>query len=312
MNTTMVAVPSARPDRARPARLRLPSFRVLLFLPALIYLVAMTQAPFVLTVYYSLRRWILTSPELGQGWVGLDNYNYTVLQDPIFRDAVINTLVMTVSIVLGSLVLGLAFALLLHRPFPLRGLVRSLMIAPFFVMPTVSAVVWKNLLLNPVFGLFNWLTTSIGLARVDWLAVAPKQSVIAISVWEWTPFMMLILLAGLAGLPDEVREAARVDGASGFGEFRFITLPLLAPYIELCVLLGTIYVLQLFGEIFVATDGGPGTATTTVPFYVYQTISQSNDVGSSAAQGVLAVIFASIIATLLLRVLARTFNRSVQ
>jgi sorbitol/mannitol transport system permease protein len=311
MNTTAVPVPVPLRREARLSRPRLPSFRLLLLLPALIYLVVMTQAPFVLTVWYSLRRWILTSPELGQAWVGLDNYNYTVLQDPVFRDAIVNTLVMTASIVIGSLLLGLLFALLLHRPFPLRGLVRSLMIAPFFVMPTVSAVVWKNLLLNPVFGLFNWLTTSIGLARIDWLAVAPKFSLISITIWEWTPFMMLILLAGLQGQSEEVREAARVDGATGLGEFRYITLPLLGPYIELSILLGTIYVLQIFGEIFVATQGGPGTETTTVPFYVYQTISQSNDVGSSAAQGVLAVIFASIIAALLLRLLARTFNRSM-
>src|SRR5207302_35382 len=126
------------------------------------------------------------------------------------------------SIVGASLVLGLAFALLLHRKFPLRGLVRSLMIAPFFVMPTVTAVLWKNLLLNPVFGLLNWVTTSVGLPRTDWLASAPKLSLITISVWEWTPFMMLILLAGLQGLPEEVREAAHLDGADGVKEFAFV------------------------------------------------------------------------------------------
>jgi len=124
--------------------------------------------------------------------------------------------------------------------------------------------------------------------------------------------MMLILLAGLQGMPDEVREAARVDGATRLNEFRYITLPLLGRYIELAMLLGTIYVLQLFGEIYVATQGGPGTATTTVPYYVYQTISQDNDVGSAAAQGVLAVVVASVIAAFLLRLLARTFSRSAQ
>ena len=154
--------------------------------------------------------------------------------------------------------------------------------------------------------------TSLGFVRIDWLAVAPKVSIIVMAVWQWTPFMMLILLAGLQGLSDEVREAAHVDGATSLAEFRFITLPLLGRYIELAVLLGTIYVLQIFGEIFVATQGGPGTATTTVPYYVYQTISQSNDVGSSTAQGVLAVLFASIIAALLLRLLTNTFRRSVQ
>jgi sorbitol/mannitol transport system permease protein len=124
--------------------------------------------------------------------------------------------------------------------------------------------------------------------------------------------MMLILLAGLQGLSEEVREAAHLDGASGVKEFLYITLPLLGRYVQLAVLLGTIYVLQLFGEIFVATQGGPGTATTTVPYYVYQTLSQSSDVGSSSAQGVLAVVFASVIAGLLLRLLASTFSRSAQ
>jgi sorbitol/mannitol transport system permease protein len=312
MSTTTAVPPAALAGTAHPSRLRKPPFRFLLLLPAILYLVAMTQAPFVLTLWYSFHKWILTSPELGQGWVGLENYTYTVLEDPTFREAVVNTLVMTVAIVGGSLVLGLAIALLLNRRFPLRGLVRALLIAPFFVMPTVNAVVWKNLLLNPVFGLLNWLGTSLGFVRIDWLAVAPKVSIIAMAVWQWTPFMMLILLAGLQGLSDEVREAAHVDGATSLAEFRFITLPLLGRYIELAVLLGTIYVLQIFGEIFVATQGGPGTATTTVPYYVYQTISQSNDVGSSTAQGVLAVLFASIIAALLLRLLANTFTRSVQ
>ncbi|HKC73720.1 MAG TPA: sugar ABC transporter permease [Chloroflexota bacterium] len=312
MSTTTAVPPAALAGTAQPSRLRKPSFRFLLLLPAILYLVAMTQAPFVLTLWYSFHKWILTSPELGQGWVGLENYTYTVIEDPTFRDAVVNTLVMTVAIVGGSLVLGLAIALLLNRRFPLRGLVRALLIAPFFVMPTVNAVVWKNLLLNPVFGLLNWVGTSLGFVRIDWLAVAPKVSIIVMAVWQWTPFMMLILLAGLQGLSDEVREAAHVDGATSLAEFRFITLPLLGRYIELAVLLGTIYVLQIFGEIFVATQGGPGTATTTVPYYVYQTISQSNDVGSSTAQGVLAVLFASIIAALLLRLLTNTFRRSVQ
>jgi sorbitol/mannitol transport system permease protein len=131
------------------------------------------------------------------------------------------------------------------------------------------------------------------------------------AVWQWAPFMMLILLAGLQGISDEVREAARIDGAGPVYEFRRITLPLLGPYLELAVLLGMIYILQLFGEIFVATQGGPGTETTTVPYYVYQTISQANDVGTSSAQGVLAIIFSSIIAALLLRLLTRTFRRGL-
>jgi polyol transport system permease protein len=284
---------------------------IALILPALAYLALLTQAPFVLTLWYSFRQWILTEPQLGHHWVGFDNFRYELTQDPVFRDAVYNTLEFTAGIVGGSLVLGLAFALLLNRSFPLRGVARSLMIAPFFVMPTVNAVVQKNLFLNPIFGFANWVTTSLGFHRVDWLAVHPKLGIIEMAVWQWAPFMMLILLAGLQGIPDEVREAARIDGAGPLLEFRRITLPLLGPYLQLAVLLGMIYILQLFGEIFVATQGGPGTATTTIPYYIYQTISQANDVGSSSAQGVLAIVFSSIIAALLLRLLLRTFRSEV-
>jgi sorbitol/mannitol transport system permease protein len=284
---------------------------IALLLPALIYLGVMTQAPFLLTLWYSFHNWILTSPELGHRWIGFDNFRYALTDDPIFRTAIYNTIEITAAIVIGSLVAGLSLALLLNRSFPLRGVARALMIAPFFVMPTVNAVVQKNLFLNPIFGLVNWVTTSLGFDRVDWLAVHPKLAIISMAVWQWAPFMMLILLAGLQGISDEVREAARIDGAGPFAEFRKITLPLLGPYFELAVLLGMIYILQLFGEIFVATQGGPGTATTTIPYYVYQTISQANDVGTSSAQGVLAIIFSSIIAALLLRLLTRTFRREL-
>src|SRR6266542_4355342 len=260
----------------RLAFLRSPgAYRIGLLLPALIFLAVMTQAPFLVTLWYSFHNWILTSPELGHRWIGL------------------------------------GFAVLLNRSFPLRGLARALMIAPFFVMPTVNAVVQKNLFLNPIFGLVNWVWTSLGFERVDWLAAHPKLGIISMAVWQWAPFMMLILLAGLQGISDEVREAAKIDGAGPVTEFRRITLPLLGPYIELAVLLGMIYILQLFGEIFVATQRGPGTATTTIPYYVYQTISQANDVGTSSAQGVLAIVFSAIIAALLLRLLTRPFRRGL-
>jgi sorbitol/mannitol transport system permease protein len=306
------APPLAEPGARRLAFLRSARvYRYGLLLPALLYLAVMTQVPFLLTLWYSFHNWILTSPELGHRWIGLDNFRYELTEDPIFRTAIYNTLEITAGIVGGSLVLGLGFALLLNRRFPLRGVARALMIAPFFVMPTVNAVVQKNLFLNPIFGLVNWVTTSVGLHRVDWLAVHPKLAIISMATWQWAPFMMLILLAGLQGIPDEIREAARVDGAGPIAEFRRITLPLLGPYIELAVLLGLIYILQLFGEIFVATQGGPGTETTTIPYYVYQTISQANDVGTSSAQGVLAIVFTAIIAALLLRLLTRTFRRGL-
>jgi sorbitol/mannitol transport system permease protein len=296
------------PGTPRERTRRRPSQRLLLLVPAIIYLALMTQAPFILTLWYSLHTWILDEPTIGQPFVGLSNFSYTITQDPVFRDSLVNTLVITFAIIVVTLLLGMAFALLLNRKFPGRGLVRSLMIAPFFVMPTVNAMVWKNFFLDPILGLFDWVITSAHLPLVDWLTYYPRASVVAIASWQWTPFMMLILLAGLQGVPDEIREAAHIDGATVWGEFRYITLPLLLWYLELCILLGTIYVINLFAEIRIATGGGPGTNSTTLTYYTYQTLHDYNDVGDSATLGVLSVIFASIIALFLLRVLTHTFS----
>jgi sorbitol/mannitol transport system permease protein len=283
--------------------------RQALLWPALLYLGALTQAPFLLTLWYSVHRWILTDPAAGTPFVGLKNFVETIVHDATFRASVVNLIVITLGVVIPAVVLGLAFALLLNREFPLRGLIRALMIAPFFVMPTVNAVVWKNLLLNPIFGFLSWLIATVGLGRHDIFAVAPKAGIMLIAVWQWTPFMMLILLAGLQSLPSEVHEAALVEGVRPWDEFRCITLPLLWPFVELALLLGAFYILQLFGEIYVATQGGPGDATTTLPYYVYQTISKENDVGMASAEAVLAVVIASLIAAVLLRLLTRTLAR---
>jgi sorbitol/mannitol transport system permease protein len=296
------------PAQTRSILRRRPPQRLLLLLPAIIYLALITQAPFVLTLWYSVHTWILDEPNIGRPYVGLSNFTFSITQDPVFRDAIVNTIVITLAIIVVTLLLGLAFALLLHRKFPGRGFVRALMIAPFFVMPTVNAIIWKNFLLDPILGLYDWLLTTVHLSPVDWLTHYPRMSVVAIASWQWTPFMMLILLAGLQGIPDELHEAAKIDGASVWGEFRYITVPLLLRYGELCILLGTIYVLNLFAEIRVATQGGPGDQSTTLTYYTYQTIHDYNDVGTSAALGVLAVVFASIIATGLLTVLTRMFR----
>src|SRR5439155_6982724 len=160
-------------------------------------------------------------------------------------------------------------AMLLNRQFRGRGIARTLLITPFLIMPTVSAVMWKNMLFNPAFGLISSFLSTIGGPRVDWINQFPMASIVTIVTWEWTPFMMLILLAGLQSLQQEHLEAAQMDGAGPIEIFRFIIVPHLTRYIEIGVLLETLFILNIFGEIFVTTTGGPATDTTTLTFNIY-------------------------------------------
>ena len=184
--------------------------------PAVIYAIIITQGPFLLTIWYSLQKWNLLRPENSR-FNGLQNYAdllFGTLSDS-FRTALVNTVVLTTAAVLLSLLLGLLFAELVNSRFPGRGIVRTMLITPFLVMPVVAALGWKNMMLNPVFGVVDWVITSLGGPRIDWFTDYPMQSIIVIVVWRWAPFMMIIMLAGMQALSDEVREAGRVDGASG-------------------------------------------------------------------------------------------------
>ncbi|TMI87174.1 MAG: sugar ABC transporter permease [Bacillati bacterium ANGP1] len=298
---SVAAPPARKAARASGSRHRTPA--LVLLLPALIYLAVMTQVPFLLTLYYSFHFWNLMQPTLGMRFVGLANYAQIVLHDPIFRSVILNTVVITLSLLMLTVVLGLGLALLLHREFPGRGVVRTLLISPFLIMPTVSAVMWKNMLLNPVYGLFDYVLRGAGLPGPDWLATHPLLSVVAIVTWEWTPFMMLVLLAGLQSVSLELIDSARVDGAGPLGVFRFVTLPHLGLYVQIAMLLGTIYLVQVFGEIFVATSGGPGIATTNLPYYVYLTAFQYWTIGVASAIGVVTVILTTFAAMGFFRIL---------
>ena len=214
-----------------------------------------------------------------------------------------NTLVLSLSVVIITFVVGTLFALLLNRPFRGQGIARTLLISPFLVMPVVTAVLWKNVLLHPVFGISSFLTGLIGLPAIDWLAQYAMASIIAIVSWQWIPFVMLILLAGLQSLPESILEAAHIDGAGGLALFRYIVLPHLMRYIEIALLLEVIFILNIFGEIFVVTSGGPGIATTNLPFEIYKEAFLRWNVSRASAFGVLAVILANLVVLLFLRVL---------
>jgi polyol transport system permease protein len=280
--------------------------RRLPLLPAFIYVILITQIPFALTVYYSLFSWNLLKEDSFK-FVGLENYARLVT-DESFRNALWNTVLLTISVIAISVILGLAVAMLLNSEVFGKGFMRTLMIAPFLIMPTAGALIWKDTLLNPLFGLLPYVLAPFGLGRVDWVNQYPMVSVVTVEVWRWTPFMMLIILAGLQSQNPEVLEAARVDGASAFQAFRRITLPLVRPFIELGALLGSLFVVQTFDTIFMLTHGGPGEDTTNLPFLLYLVAFQGFSIGQASAIGVVAVILTTIVATVALRTLFSIFH----
>jgi sorbitol/mannitol transport system permease protein len=280
--------------------------RRLPLLPAFVYVVLVTQIPFALTIYYSFFSWNLLKPGSFQ-FTGLDNYT-RLLTDESLRTGVLNTVVLTFSVIAISVVLGLAIASMLNSEVFGKGLMRTLMIAPFLIMPTAGALIWKDTLLNPLFGLLPYLLTPFGLGRVDWVNRFPMATVVAVEVWRWTPFMMLIILAGLQSQNPELLEAAHVDGANALQAFRRITLPLVRPFIELGALLGSLFVVQTFDSIYMLTYGGPGEDTTNLPFLLYLVAFQGFSIGQASAIGVVAVILTTIVATFALRTLFSIFH----
>ena len=279
-------------------------------LPALVYVILITQIPFVLTIFYSLQSWNLLSLAPAH-FAGLQNY-LEVVSDPSIRLAIWNTIVLTVSAVAISVALGVGIATLLNREIFGKGIVRTLMIGPFLVMPTAAALMWKDTLLNPLTGFVNYILSPIGLGNFDFINRFPMASIVGIEVWRWTPFMMLIVLAGLQSQNQEVVEAARVDGARAMQLFRYITLPFIRPFIELGALLGSLFIVQSFDTIFMTTQGGPGELTTNLPFKLYLEAFQAFDIGKASAIGVVAVILTMIVATFALRTLFTIFQVEVR
>ncbi|MGH9289193.1 MAG: carbohydrate ABC transporter permease, partial [Acidimicrobiales bacterium] len=280
----------------RPWRRRLP------LLPALVFTVLLTQIPFLMNIWYSLTDWTIVPPT-PRRFIGLDNYR-DLPDDQFFRDAAWVTVEMTVSAVLISLVLGTLLAVLLDRAFFGRGVARTLLITPFLIMPVVAGLIWKNQMFSGLYGVVNWVTARLGMDSIEFVSRYPLESIVVVLVWQWTPFMMLIMLAGLQSQPAEVLEAAKVDGASAFGTFRQLTLPHLRPYMELSTLLGTIYLIQVFDQVAVMTGGGPD--STNIPYFVYQrSIGGGWEFGKASAYSIVVVVASIVVATVALRVLSR-------
>jgi sorbitol/mannitol transport system permease protein len=285
--------------------------RRLPLLPALIFTIVLTQLPFVATLVISFMDWNAYYPD-ERRFVWFANFR-RVFTDVNMRSSVITTIILTATVVIVSLVLGMLIALLLDRKFRGRGAVRTMMIAPFLVVPVAAALLWKHALLNPVYGLFNGTISAIwrlfgasNPPQPDWISNNPLLSIELALIWQWTPFMMLILLAGLQGRPLDVVEAARIDGAGSWQIFRYMTFPHLRQYLELGGLLGSIYVVQNFDTVFTITSGGLGTAN--LPYTIYETFYNAQDYGRASAAGVVVVIGTILIATLALRTVSTLFR----
>jgi len=275
----------------------------LLLLPSVIVLLAWMIVPLAMTLWFSIQYYNLVDPTT-TGFAGLDNYRYLVT-DPDFWVSLRNTLVLVASVLVVTVGLGTLLAVLFSEPFPGRNVARVLAISPFFVMPTVSALVWKNLMMHPIYGVFGAVARSAGMQSIDWFADFPLASVIAIVSWEWLPFALLILLTAVQSLDHEQREAARMDGAGVLAQFFFITLPHLSRAISVVVMIETIFLLTVFAEIFVTTSGGPGNATTNLAFLIYARALLQYDIGGASAGGVVAIVLANIVAFFLVRSIAR-------
>lgn len=277
-----------------------------LIAPAVVALALWIVVPLSMTVYFSLIRYNLLNPSI-TGFVGLENYRYLVT-DPNFWVALGNTLVLVGAVLAITVILGTVFAVLFDQDFAGRGIARLLVIAPFFVMPTVSALLWKNMLMNPVYGLFSWASRGLGLTPIDWLADYPMMAIIVMVSWQWLPFSLLILLTALQSLPGERVEAARIDGAGPLTMFRYVILPHLGRAIAVVVMIQTIFLLAIFAEIFTTTSGGPGMATTTLTYLIYLRALFEFDVGGASAGGLVAVVLANIVAIFLVRMMGRNLQ----
>ena len=275
--------------------------------PAVMLLLVWMLVPLAMTIYFSFQNYNLLMPGM-QEFIGWMNYEF-FLTDPAFTEAFFNTLTLVCGVLFITIVGGTAIAVLLDQAIVGRNVVRILVLAPFFVMPTVSALVWKNMFMNPVNGLFAHLATFFGFAPFDFLSQAPLASIILIVSWQWLPFAALILLTAIQSLDQEQLEAAELDGAGPMARFFYIVVPHLSRAITAVVLIETIFLLSVFAEILVTTNGGPGYASTNITYLIYSQSLLDFDVGAGSAGGIIAVIIANVVAVFLMRMIGKNLEK---
>jgi sorbitol/mannitol transport system permease protein len=275
----------------------------LMLSPTIVLLLIWMIVPLVLTLWFSFQRYNLQYPDRA-GFIWLDNY-INFVGSPAFLGAVLNTLILVGSVLFITIILGILIALLIEQPIWGQGIVRIMVISPFFIMPPVAALIWKNMFFNPTNGLFGEMFKMLGMEPYNFLGQAPLASVIVIVAWQWLPFATLILLTALQSQSSEQLEAAEMDGASALSRFRFIILPHLTRAITIVLLMQTIFLLGIFGEILVTTNG---TGNTTLTYLIYKEARLDFDAGTAAAGGVVAVILANIVAFFLMRAVGKNLD----
>ncbi|WP_198665080.1 carbohydrate ABC transporter permease [Tropicimonas sp. IMCC34011] len=274
--------------------------------PSIVLLFIWMIVPAGMTVYFSFINYRLLSPEQG-GFAGWSNYEF-FYTDRDFWPAIFNTLLMVGLVLVITIVLGLALAVLLDRRFRGRNIARLLLISPFFIMPTVNALIWKTMMMNPIYGILSVVWRFFGAEPIDWLSQFPLLSIVIIISWQWTPFAFLIFMTALQSQDHEQKEAATLDGAGFWAQLWHLTLPHLARPIAVVVLIQSIFHLSIFAEIFVTTGGGPGNQSTNLAFLIYRQAFFGFDVGVAAAGGIIAIILANIVAYLLIRVIGKNLT----
>ncbi len=271
--------------------------------PSVGLLLIFSLVPLAATIYFSFLRYNLLNPLVG-GFAGFRNYYY-LFRDPALYHSLLISVLLVGEVLIITIASAAVLASLFQKQFPGRSIARVLMISPFFVMPTVSALIWKNLLMHPVNGFIAWITRSLGFGVIDFFADWPLTSVVVIVSWQWMPFAFLIMLTALQSLDEETREAADLDGAGPFSIFFHIEVPHMGRAISVVTMMETIFLLGIFAEIYVTTSGGPGDATTNLTFLIYQRALLAFNVGGASAAGVIAIVLANILATFMVRIVGK-------
>lgn len=280
-------------------------FRWGMVLPTMLALLLVVGFPIVYALYVALHSYDLTEGGIGD-WVWVQNFRDVVGMD-VFIQATRNTVVLTISVVIIELIVAFGLALLLNQPgLRFRNIYLCILLIPLLVSPIAVGLVWR-LLLHPDLGAVNWVFNRLGLPPQEWLSVrsTAMPAVVGVDVWHETSLLLVILLAGLAALPREPLEAARVDGANSLQILRTVTLPLMAPVILIAALIRMISAMKTYDLIYILTSGGPGGATETISFRIWKIGFTNLNMGQAAAASILLLLAILILTLVLIRVMRR-------